>query len=389
MTDVLVPLAGSLDDAAPYPVPAGRGRWRLTLHARSFVGGGYGTAGAPWQSTILAVLTQARSRRVERGLDKAATLTFTVDGRDPIASAIRELQVEVMAWRWDDWQGRDVCVGRFIVDRSEDQISEQTHVVTFGAHDYLAMLERRMITDTAARSWTYDQDTLVETLVQMYGVNARTMPGVTFLPGAWLPVYVVIVGPAGTARALSGRSRTRVYQPGTQLSALLDDLAHVDQGYEYDVLPAPEAAGLGYMGPTLGPLPANVDALRIFYPSQGVVRADLTLVYGGNVSTLTRTVSSADYGNRVWAVGNIGVRAARRPLDGHTQRARRIGSGDTQRADRRPARLRESTNAGVHARTTARVVPLGLPEYRRRRRPGRTVRPPRRTRGPARHRRRV
>jgi len=302
--DVVVPLAGALDDYAPYPVPAGRGRWRLTLHSRVFVGGGYGTAGSPWPSTLLAVLTSARSRRIEVELNKGATLTFTVDGRDPLAGALRELQVDVMAWRWDDWTGRDVCVGRFVLDHSEDQISEQSHVVTFGAHDYLAMLERRLLTGTAALSVTQlDQDSIVEQLVRDYGVNARTVPGVSFLPGSWLPLYVVDVDPAGAPRARSGRLRDRVYQPGAQISALVDDLAHVVNGYDYDVLPAPEASAL-LTGPTAGPLPANVDALRLFYPSQGVVRSDVALVYGGNVASLTRTVSSADYANRVWAVGN-------------------------------------------------------------------------------------
>jgi hypothetical protein len=305
LADEVVPLAGSLDDYAPYPVPAGRGRWRLTLHSRVFVGGGYGSAGSPWTSTLLAVLTQARSRRIEVELNKGATLTFTVDGRDPIAGAIRELQVDVMAWRWDDWANRDVCVGRFIVDHSEDQISEQAHVVTFGAHDYLAMLDRRHLTGTAALSLTQlDQDQIVELLVKNYGVNAQTVPGVSFLPGSWLPLHVVMVGPTGLPRGASLLRRDRIYQPGAQISALLDDLAHVINGFEYDVLVAPETTGLGLTGPTAGPLPANVDALRIFYPSQGVVRSDVALVYGSNVGSLTRTVSSADYADRVWAVGN-------------------------------------------------------------------------------------
>jgi hypothetical protein len=296
---------GSLDAAAPYPVPAGRGRWRLTLHSRVFVGGGYGNAGSPWQTTLLAVLTSARSRRIDAQLNKGATITFTVDGRDPLAGAIRELQVDVMAWRWDDWTNRDVCVGRFIVDHSEDQIDEQAHVVTFSGHDYLAMLERRLLTAAAALQITaLDQDSIIEQLVKNYGVNAQTVPGVSMLPGSWLPLHVVMVDAAGAPRALSGRVRDRTYVPGSQISQLVDDLANVQNGFDYDVAPAPEAFGHGLAGPTGGALPANVDALRMFFPSRGVVRSDVTLVYGGNVANLTRTVSSADYGNRIWAVGN-------------------------------------------------------------------------------------
>jgi hypothetical protein len=166
------------------------------------------------------------------------------------------------------------------------------------------MLDRRVLTAAAAVSYTAtDQDTIVETLVRDYAVNARTVGGVSMLPGSWLPIFAVKCREDGQGRNLSGQVRDRVYTPGSQLTQLVDDLANVQGGYDYDVLPYPAVAP-GLSGPTAGPLPANVDALRIFYPSRGVVRTDVTLVYGGNVANLTRTVSSADYANRIWSVGN-------------------------------------------------------------------------------------
>lgn len=302
-------LAGQLDDIAPYPVPSGRGRWRLTVHAREYLAGGWSADGEAWSNTQIAELAAARSRRLEREWCKPATITFTLDGRDPATTVVQELQVDVYAWRWDDWQGRDVCVGRFIIDHSEDQISEQSHTVIFSGHDYLAMLERRRIVAVN----TYDatnlyQDQLVENLVYSYGINVlnttQNPPTVSFLPGSYLPLAVAMANPNGTPRAApGGPQRTRTYEPGAEVLGLIDDLAKVANGFDYDVLPAPEVPA-GYAGATFGPIHANKDVLRVFYPAQGITRSDVTLIYGGNVSALTRTVSSAAYANRVWAIGN-------------------------------------------------------------------------------------
>ena len=47
-----------------------------------------------------------------------------------------------------------------------------------------------------------------------------------------------------------------------------------------------------------------LDYLRIFYPTQGISRPDAVLAYGSNVSTVTRTVNSADYANFVRVLGS-------------------------------------------------------------------------------------
>jgi len=282
--------------AGSTPVPPGRGRWRLTAHRRVFAQPPCPT----WDQTITIELTQARGRNLSQQWDAPATLLFTLNGRDPAAALIQELQTDVFAWRWDETSGADVCVGRFIVTQSEDQISEQEHVVTFTAHDYLAMLDRRFELGATPRVITAtDQDTIAAQTVNI-GAGYGSAGGTAwkgFDPGALMPMQAVRVNPDGTARAaLSGVVRDRNYAGGLSLLTELDELAKVQGGFDYDIVPSPRGQAIG-----AGP---GADAVRIFYPSQGVQRADMVLAYGANVATVTRAVSSADYANYVRTIGN-------------------------------------------------------------------------------------
>jgi hypothetical protein len=285
---------------APVPIPPGRGRWRLTLHRRVFATNGLGTPVAvpTWAQTIVVELSTARGRRLEQQQNSPATLTFTLDGHDPSAAAILELQHDVMAWRWDETTGQDVCMFRGVIAQSEDQITEQSHTVTFTAHDYLAMLSRRLITQLTGLNFAQiSQDVIARTLV-WYASRANTISGGNLAPGSYLPIWVRPVGPDGTIRPDTTVLRDRQYAGGANFGELLDQLSAVQGGFDYDVIPAARTSGLG--------LPAGNDALRIFSPAQGVQRSDMMLVYGGNVSTVTRSVNSADYANYVRAVGNNG-----------------------------------------------------------------------------------
>jgi hypothetical protein len=281
-----------------YPIPAGRGRWRLTLHRRTFT-----VPGETWTQTIIAELGAARGRQLDQTWDAAAQLTFTVDGHDPAAATVAELQHDVCAWRWDDRTGADVCVFRGVVDHSEDQITEQSHTVTFVAHDYLAMIGRRFLLDSTQVIFTaVDADALAATFVAR--ANGAALG---FTPGSNLPVGVVIVDASGATRARSGVLRDRTYTGGTNLGTALDDLAKVIGGFDYDIIPEAQAADtLTAVDPTgaLHQLGPGLDAVRIFYPAQGVTRNDLALVYGSTVSTVTRTVASADYANYIRVFGN-------------------------------------------------------------------------------------
>ena len=158
------------------PVPAGRGRWRLTLHRRDF-----GSFARPSQTGI-AELTGARSRRLEQAANTPATFTFSIDGAAPAAAYIQELTTDVIAWRWDEVAGRDIQMFRGVIAQSQDSLSEQAHTVNFTAHDYLAVLTRRFLTAAAPLVYTQrDQDDLVADLVtrasnMAAGVANRSTP---------------------------------------------------------------------------------------------------------------------------------------------------------------------------------------------------------------------
>jgi len=297
---------GQTPRAAPgtYPVPYGRGVWRLTLHARTYAPNTY-------DRTQLVELTSARSRSIQRQWNQPAELRFTMDGRSPDCAAVAELQTEVMAWRWDDQTGADVCVFRGVVDHAEDQISDATHVVNFVAHDFLALLARRpLLNFTPLVMTAMDQDRIVAYLLGLGGGG----PDPTIIPnkpGGQLPIAACIVAGDGVTNrtSLSGVVRDRTYLGGVLVGTAIDQLALVSGGFDYDVVPEPAAADTLQMVDqtgTLTVLGAGRDALRIFYPSQGVQRTDLVLAYGSNIAGITRTVNSADYANAVRSLGNNG-----------------------------------------------------------------------------------
>jgi hypothetical protein len=288
-------LEAPVERAAPgtYPVPPGRGRWRLTLHRRQF-------SAVNWQSTLVGELPHARSRKLVQAWDAPAVLTFDIDGQTPEAQLFTELQHDVIAWRWDDTAGVDRPVFRGVINASQDALDEQSHVVTLTCTDYLLALVRRILWTTWSTpgypAGGEDQDTLVRDLVTLATSSAQTTAGTLFGAGAYLPLSVYQANPDGTARAgLSGNSVIRSYLGQQIIFDALDQLAKDQGGFDYDVLPL---GGVG-MGTS-----ATGDQLRLFYPAQGVVRTSPALVYGSSVAKVTRQVTSADYGNYWRELGN-------------------------------------------------------------------------------------
>ena len=270
------------------PIPTGRGRWRVTLHRRAF------TSSANAVNTMITELTGARSRRLELALNTPAKLTFTLDGRSPAAALINELQQDVWLWRWDEATGIDHPVFRGVVAMSEDVISEQVHVLNLTCFDYVAMFARRYL--TSPQSWTnVNQDTLVQYLVAL-ATAATSSSGVSLTPGSYLPLTVTFHDPAGATRSAGAGVpvRTRVYAAQSAIGELLDNLAHVQAGFDYAAVPVAATS------------PNGNDQLRIYFPQQGITRTDPVLEYGGALAGVTRSVNSSNYGNYVRVVGNNG-----------------------------------------------------------------------------------
>jgi hypothetical protein len=253
------------------------------LHRRAY------TARLPYASTVVTEINGARSRRLEQTYNGGATLSFVVGGSSAAAPLIRELQHDVIAWRWDDTTDADVPVFRGLVTQSQDTLSEQANTVTFTCHDYLAMLGRRLLTARYSPPPQYDQDFIVALLVQWARYN-QTASGVALTPGSYLPIETLTVDPSGAYRPNPSRVlRDRTYEGQQKIDEAISNLAACDNGFDYDVAPVGGAGG--------------DDVLRIFYPYQGVLRTDLVLEYGSSVRALSRSVNSADYGNYWRVVG--------------------------------------------------------------------------------------
>jgi hypothetical protein len=270
-----------VEPRATSAVPAGRGRWRVELHGRTYVQ-------TQTYRTVIAELTDARGRRLDQAWDSSATFTFTLDGHSPGAALITELTQDVICYRWDEQTGADRMVFRGPITQAEDQLNEDSHTVTFTCHDYLAMLDRRITTSAITRTAT-DQDTLVSTLVSV-ATQTFASSGAALSPGSFLPITVAALNPDGTTRGPSGQLRDRTWPASTVIGPAIDDLSKVINGFDYDMTPG--AIGL--------------DSLRVWYPNQGVARPDVPLMYGSNVATVTRSATSSDYTNYWRILGNNG-----------------------------------------------------------------------------------
>ena len=177
----------------------GHGGWRLTAHRRMYA------SGALPRDTIIGELDGARSRRLTQAWNKPATLTFTVDGHSPGAAVVSELTTDVIAWRWDDNQQRDIAMFRGIVSQAQDVLSEQTAVVTFTCHDYLAMLARRFWTGPSPFVWTQLTRTPSRPGSSSQASSITNGTGTTsFSPASFLPLAVELLNPSGNNRGLSG-----------------------------------------------------------------------------------------------------------------------------------------------------------------------------------------
>ena len=275
---------------AELPARPGAG-WQLTLHRRSFA------ATLPWDATIITELLRARGRRLDLQLNKPAQLTFTLDGRGAPASLINELQHDVIAWRADERvPGATVPYFLGVIGQSEDELTEQRHSVIFTAHDYFAMLMRRSTTFGTYQLFNNYGSSMAGNLVDMAGDTAGTAiaGNARFGISAHLPISIRLCNPDGSQRAIGGNGeplRQRSYPGNAIYGELIDQLANVVQGFDYDCVPVPSGAGQGVW-------------LRAFYPQQGITRPGPALVYGGSVVGLTRTVNAADYANYVRVVGD-------------------------------------------------------------------------------------
>ena len=270
--------------AVPYPIPAGRGRWRLTLHRRTW--------SLTQSDTTIGELLRARNRKLVRQWNSPAVLTFDIDGSSEDARNLQELAVDVMAWRWDENTGQDVAMFHGIIGGAIDTLDDDSHTVSVTATDYLGMWMRRTINQPSQLTiGPLDQDAVCNVLASWAcDTFAATGAGTKFGNAAWLPVEIMAANPDGSARGNSGQQRTLQVQGGSIIGEVFDNMAHLQGGFDYDVLPSGS--------------PGVLDKVRVFFPAQGITRTNPVLNYPGTISALTRTISSADYANYWRTIGN-------------------------------------------------------------------------------------
>lgn len=248
--------------------------------------------GDDWRSTLIAELTDARERKLERVLNGRSALSFTLDGYSASAHLVTELATDVCAWRWDDRAGIDRMVFRGLVDNAEDTVTEEDATVAFVAHDYLSVMDRRFVTNPAGLTYTQvQQDSLVFNLMTAASSITPSAGGAgTFDPGDNLGLTILYKNPDGTSRTSGTPSilRDRTYEPGKSLGEAVNDMSDDISGFDYSIS---HEMFPGY------------DCLEIWYPNQGTARDDVTLLYGGTVRALTRSVAATDYANYVRVIG--------------------------------------------------------------------------------------
>jgi len=217
----------------------------------------------------LAELTEARSRRLDFGLDDDAKASWTLPGRHQQTALIDEIENDVVVAR------DGVALFRGRINASDDTVSANVHTCTFNAVDYRGLLARRILWPTSTATFTQiDQAQIAATLIN---------------ESQALGTLGIIASPAAT-----GVKRDRTYDVGSTIGELIASLGRVINGFEWDI------------SPTL--------ALRIFYPQRGVVTPVFVAEYGRNVTDVRRTVASGDFANAIRYSGKDGVASAIRVI---------------------------------------------------------------------------
>lgn len=228
---------------------------------------------ADWQFVVgpatgghTAALTLASGRKVTFKLTDASDAGFVLDGRSVEAQAIEELATDLHAIR----DGRILYRGR--VGATSDSLDADSHSVDVRTMDYREILNRRIL--SADDQKTYGQ---VDQASIAWGLIAATQTK----PG----------GDLGVTRGLgsdSGFLRDRTYAAGDTIGALLEDLAALVDGFDWD----------------LTPIDAYTLRLDLWHGINGRgASGGVYLEYGAGVLAVKRDVSVDTYANAVRVSG--------------------------------------------------------------------------------------
>lgn len=211
-------------------------------------------------------LTAAKGRRLTVRLGQASDVGFTIDGRHEQAMGITELASDIWVYRDQELLHR----GR--TGTTSDDVNADSHRTTFNAPDYRALLERRYLYDGDKLSYVQeDEASIAWQLVQATQGKTGGDLGIT----------------RGSGQT-TGYLRDRLFTAGKSIAESISQTGDLSGGFDWEIDPQLR--------------------LNIFNPARGR-DTDVVLDYGGAVSSFTRAVLPAEYGNAVRAVAGADPRA--------------------------------------------------------------------------------
>jgi hypothetical protein len=188
-------------------------------------------------------------------IDGPCTATASLDGLAPIAEWVQPLTHDLLFIRDEVPMFR----GR-IAGEPSDEITEAGHTMAVPVVDYRGLLERRTVWPGSSTTYAgVDQAAIAWDLIR----DSQALPG-----GNW--------GISQGIGSLTGVTRDREYPEGKKIGEAITELGRVLNGFEWEIDP--------------------LLALNIYYPQRGQEQS-FRAVWGTNVERVSRTASTADYGN--------------------------------------------------------------------------------------------
>lgn len=224
----------------------------------------------PWRAVLvnsndgsgIGGLTAATQQKFIWNLVDTCTVGFTLPGTHPPAADIIEGETDLKVY---DPSGTLRFRGR--MGSSTDTVSPAGHVCQFGAVDYRGFLQRRILWPGNTQSWV---------TAEQVDIAWQLIEDTQSLPGGDLGITRGSTPPTGVFRTLS-------YDTAVNLGTTLSALASLSDGFEWEI-------------------DENL-RFNTYYPSRGS-DPGITLAYGPQISSVTRTVDTSTFANAVYFSGD-------------------------------------------------------------------------------------
>jgi hypothetical protein len=209
------------------------------------------------------------ARRFLFKLFDADEVTVSFDANEPAALFYTELASDLIVY----YNGAAIFRGRG--GTTQDVASPDVDTVTINAFEYRELLKRRLLLADASVGFLFvDQAQIAWTLISEAQARPGGALGITQGTG--------FTGGFGSTGVL----RERNYDRGRSVAELIDELAQVQNGFEWSI------------GPDL--------RFNVFYPKRGSTTS-VILDYGGAVTNVNRSMNPRDFANVVRTTGDSGT----------------------------------------------------------------------------------